>query len=259
MTVVQVEAQNIGNYAFYGCLDLTNVIVPDGVACIGTATFCVCTNLADVTVPGSVTNIGKNAFDGCLSLTNAVIANGVGGIGASAFCSCSSLTNATVPGSVASVGSDAFEYCTSLVNATIAKGVGNLGSYALWDFPSMTGVYFGGNAPSTIGATAIYTNNVTAYYLPGTTGWANSFAGAPTVLWNPIIQASGAAFGVNGNQFGFDITSPTNLTVVVEVCTNSFGPNWTPLQTLTLTNGTGYFSEPLPTNATSRYYGLGFP
>jgi hypothetical protein len=34
-------------------------------------------------------------------------------------------------------------------------------------------------------------NNATVYYLPGTTGWATTFGGRPTVLWDPpVIRTS---------------------------------------------------------------------
>jgi len=93
----------------------------------------------------------------------------------------------------------------------------------------------------------------TIYYLPGTTGWSNTFSGRPTVLWNPQIQAGGASFGVQSNRFGFNITGTSNIPMVVEACTNLASPVWTPLQSLTLTNGLVYFSEPLQTNSSGRY------
>ena len=64
------------------------------------------------------------------------------------------------------------------------------------------------------------------------------------VLWNPQIQASGANFGVRSNQFGFNISGTNDFTVVVEACANLANLVWTPLQTLTLTNGSAYFSDP---------------
>ncbi len=251
---------NIGNYAFCDCLGLTNAAIAHGVSNIGVAAFCFCTNLTNVTIPGSVSNIGNYAFFGCLSLTNATIANGVSNIGASAFCSCSSLASVTIPGSVTNIGDDAFEYCTSLINATIANAVNSIGEYAFWDCSSPASVYFQGNAPPTLGAAVFYSsNNVTAFYLPGATGWSNAFAGVPAVLWNPLVQAGGASFGVQNNRFGFNIPNTANLTVVVEACTNLASPIWSPLQTVTLTNGLFHFSEPMQINSSGRYYGLGMP
>jgi hypothetical protein len=46
---------------------------------------------------------------------------------------------------------------------------------------------------------------------------------------------------------------------VVEACTNLGSPVWIPLQTLTLTNGSFYFSEPFEGNLTGRYYRISSP
>jgi hypothetical protein len=81
----------------------------------------------------------------------------------------------------------------------------------------------------------------------------------PAVLRNPVIQACGANFGVSNNQFGFNIIGPTNMLWVVEACTNLANPVWTPLQTLTLTNGSFYFSEPFQTNTPGQFYRIRSP
>jgi hypothetical protein len=46
---------------------------------------------------------------------------------------------------------------------------------------------------------------------------------------------------------------------VVEASTNLTSQVWTPLQTVTLTNGSYYFSDPQWTNYPCRFYSLGFP
>jgi hypothetical protein len=79
------------------------------------------------------------------------------------------------------------------------------------------------------------------------------------VLWNPSIQTGGANFGLQSNQFGFDITGTTNIPIVVEASTNLAQPVWVPLQSMTLTNGSVHFSEPLQTNSAARFYRIGFP
>ena len=79
------------------------------------------------------------------------------------------------------------------------------------------------------------------------------------MLWNPLIQVGDGSFGVKNNKFGFKITATNNFTVVVEASTNLANPVWTPLQTVTLTNGSCYFSDPQWRNYPARYYGLGFP
>jgi hypothetical protein len=81
----------------------------------------------------------------------------------------------------------------------------------------------------------------------------------PTVLWNPSIQASGPNFGVQSNQFGFDITGTTNIPIVAEASTNLAQSVCVPLQSMTLTNGLVHFSEPLQSNGPARFYRIGAP
>jgi hypothetical protein len=103
--------------------------------------------------------------------------------------------------------------------------------------------------------------NATAYYLPGTTGWSSSFGGLQAMLSNsqPLIQTGDGSFGVQNNQFGFNITGTTNIPIVVEACTNLANPAWIPLQTNTLTNGSFYFSDAQWTNYPGRFYRISSP
>ncbi len=122
-------------------------------------------------------------------------------------------------------------------------------------------MYFGGNAPAADSTTFFRDTNVTAYYLPGTTGWSAFAAetGAKTVLWNPQPQTSDGSFGVKNNRFGFNIAGTSNLVVVVEACTDLANPAWQPVQTCILTNGLAYFSDPQWTNYARRFYRICSP
>ena len=48
--------------------------------------------------------------------------------------------------------------------------------------------------------------------------------------------------------------SATNLSVVVEACTNLANPIWSPVGTNTLTGGSSYFSDSQWTNYPGRFY-----
>ena len=274
---------SIGSEAFESSTNLTSVTLSGSVTSIGAFAFDGCSNLASVTLSNALASIGDEAFYGCFSLTNAIIPCTTTNIGDEAFAH-TGLTSVTIPGAVTGFGGGAFLSCTSLTNATILPGVTSIGSYAFFSCPSLTNVtmprsltniedyafyyctnlssvYITGNPPAFGSNVFSFDNSATVYHMPGTAGWSNTFDGVPTVLWNLLIQASGAGFGVQSNQFGFNITNPANInfTVVVEVCTNLAGPVWFPLQTVTLTNGSFYFSEPLQVNSSSRFYGLGLP
>jgi len=285
---------NIGANAFFSCSSLAGVAIPASITNIGASAFEGCALMTAITVdaqnpvysslngvlfdtnqstlieypgglggpyaiPGSVTSIGEFAFASCAGLTGITLSKSVTNIGAGAFEDCAGLTGLTIPALVTSIGSFAFFDCTGLTNITIPASVTNIGNRAFSYCSSLTSLYFDGNAPSADSTLFADDGNVTVYYLPGATGWTSPLAGHPPVLWNPMIQAGDANFGVRSNQFGFDITGPTNLIVVVEASTNLAVPVWTPLQTVALSNGLFYFSEPVQTNTAGRFYSLGLP
>jgi hypothetical protein len=64
---------------------------------------------------------------------------------------------------------------------------------------------------------------------------------------------------VQTNCFGFTIAWATNISVVVEACTNLTNPVWQPVQTNMLTTDSAYFSDPQWTNYPSRFYRLRSP
>jgi hypothetical protein len=144
-----------------------------------------------------------------------------------------------------------------LISVVIGTNVIHIGDRAFGSCTSLSYVCFEGNAPSLGNAVFSNDNNATINYLPGTTGWENfaQLTGLPTVLWNPQAQNP----GVQANQFGFAITGSSNLTVMVEACTNLANPIWSPVRTKTLTGGSAYFSDPQWTNFPSRFYQFTFP
>jgi hypothetical protein len=210
-------------------------------------------------IPSSVTNIADYAFAHCTSLTSVTIGSNVTAIREYAFQQCSRLTSVTIPTSVTSIGKYAFCLCTSLTNVTIPGSVTSIGSWAFVDCQNLD-LYFQGNAPSPNTASVLTGDRkATVYYLAGTTGWSSRFDGRPAVLWDPQVLTSDASFGVKRNHFGFNITGTNNFTLVVAASTNLASPTWSPLQTITLTNGSAYFSDPQWTSYPSRFYRLNMP
>ena len=113
---------NIGDRAFYRCLRLTSVIIPDSVTSIGDSVFWDCYDLTSVNIPNGVTSIGSYAFHSCHSLTSINIPNRVTSIEEGAFYGCSSLTSITIPNSVTSIEERAFVYCLGLESIVVDEG-----------------------------------------------------------------------------------------------------------------------------------------
>ncbi len=263
------------------CNNLTNVTLA-GVVNIQSNAFAECTSLASVTIAGGV--IGFQAFFACSTflpppglpqptvitgLSNLTLGNGVSSIGNGAFQG-ALIGSVTIPDSITYIPDDAFAGCAELTNVIISASVTNIEDFAFDQDPKLTNVLFLGNAPAVVDTgdqgVFAYDANVTVYYLPGTTGWSNTFGttiyypdGAPTALWNPVIQTGDGSLGVSSGQFGFNITGIANIPIVVEACTNLADPVWVPLQSMTLTNGSVFFRAPNWTNFPVRYYGIGFP
>ncbi len=256
--IIPGSVTSIGEEAFWGS-SLMAVTLPDSVTSIGTAAFSIC-QVESITIPGSATNIGESAFASCGALTNVLTAKGVTSIPMDAFANCTALASVMIFGSVSNIGYGAFYQCASLAGVTIPASVTSISDYAFEGCTSLTRLYFLGNAPSA--DSTVFdgdSSNPTIYYLPGTSGWSSPFASRQALLWNPAIQTGGTNFGVQSNQFGFNITGTPYIPIVVEACTNLANPLWTPLKTLTLTNGSFYFGEPVQTNVTSRFYRITFP
>ncbi|HSU54678.1 MAG TPA: hypothetical protein VLT36_11520 [Candidatus Dormibacteraeota bacterium] len=65
--------------------------------------------------------------------------------------------------------------------------------------------------------------------------------------------------GLGSAGFGFNITGTADIQIVVEATTNLAHGPWVPFQSLNLTNGAFYFSDPNWTNYPARNYRIRSP
>ena len=150
------DATSIGS-AFYECVNLTSVIIPNSVTSIDDYTFQECSGLTSVTIPNSVTSIGEQAFYNCSGLTSVTIPNSVTSIGHDAFNNCRNLTSATIGSSVTSIGGQAFHGC-GLRSITIPDSVTSIGNQAFRGCSSLINVTVESVIPPTLGNAAFGNN-----------------------------------------------------------------------------------------------------
>ena len=109
------------------CVNLTEVILAEGITTIYQAAFDGCTSLTSITLPSTLTSIGKSAFKGT-GLTSISIPGNVA-IGESAFQNCASLASVTLGEGLTTLPEYAFDGCTALTQITLPESLTTLESY----------------------------------------------------------------------------------------------------------------------------------
>ena len=133
------EITKVGTYAFWGCDQMSKVVLSNNVTKIDDYAFKDCSWLTDIEF-GMVQVIGKYAFQNCTSMTYlnlpynlTVISEGmckgctsltgvamwkVTAIGTAAFYECSSLEMISFPSTMSNIGNDVFRFCSKLKQVT---------------------------------------------------------------------------------------------------------------------------------------------
>ena len=141
----------LGEYAFTGCVSLTDVALPKDISIIPDGLFFGCSGLKSVQLPenlgvistnafygcsrlkeinlSNVTIIGNYAFQGCRKLTSLEFTDTLNEIGDGAFDSCSSIRTLAL-GKVTKIGHTAFCNCRSLSRVTVPETIRSIGESA---------------------------------------------------------------------------------------------------------------------------------
>ena len=158
---------SIGSEAFYGCIWLTSITIPNSVTSIGDGAFIKCENITSISVESG--NTIYDSRENCNAIieteTNTLIAgcpytiipNSVTSIGDMAFCDCF-LASIEIPNSVTSIGNDAFGNCIVLESVVIGNSVTSIGDHAFAYCSGLTSI------TSLIPADNLFTPGYLAFY-----------------------------------------------------------------------------------------------
>lgn len=113
---------SIGKYAFTNCEALATIEFPSELVTIDEGAFAQCYLLDDVILPPTITHINKRAFNLCASLQSLDFPEGLSTISEGVCYGCRALTHVSIPSSVAEIGANAFEDCRSLTEIVIPHG-----------------------------------------------------------------------------------------------------------------------------------------
>ena len=142
------SCKNIGEYAFAGCVNLTNFTIPDTITKIGEGAFAGCVNLTKFIrkspIDVKVAYDGKAVISGttliCVlpkddsdtegricdisKITNTLIKR----IGKSCFHGCKNMRRVDIPSTVSSIGDNAFENCENLCEIHLTNNIPTIGA-----------------------------------------------------------------------------------------------------------------------------------
>lgn len=138
----------IGDEAFYRCMELVSVQLPESTKILGNHVFDDCRGLTSITLPSSIDSIGDGTFYNCTSLTSIEGLEHVTNIGKEAFSRCSSLKDFKLSDSLMVIRENTFENCYALDTVIIPKGVRRIDANAFRFCSSLRNIKLGSSLNS---------------------------------------------------------------------------------------------------------------
>lgn len=131
----------VGDFAFVGNKNIKNVVMSDSVENVGRSAFVECKSLSSVKLSENITEIREDTFSDCSELVSCNLPSAVEKIGRYAFKNCEKLSDVVLPESLISMGYNVFENCTSITEMVLPASLESFpGSFS--NCPSLKKVVF---------------------------------------------------------------------------------------------------------------------
>lgn len=114
---------HIEDYAYINNQNLTELIIPEGITCIGERSFSKCKNLKKLVLPESLTYIGIGAFSECKSLEEIVLPKNIKILKYRTFADCKRLKKIVIPDGIEELEWAVFYGCENLEEIILPESI----------------------------------------------------------------------------------------------------------------------------------------
>ena len=128
----------IGHSAFFSCVSLKEVEIPEGVHTVGPMAFFGCSSLEEITIPSTLQYWRAWIFKNCTGLKKVTFSEGVTATGTYSFVGCTSLEEVVLPSTMERLEGFAFQGCKALKEITIPSEVTHIGLQAFENCSGLT-------------------------------------------------------------------------------------------------------------------------
>lgn len=142
----------IGDYMFYNCKVLTNLLLPSNATVIEDYAFAYCSRLSVLSIPNGVTLFGTETFRNDIGLLRIPMPENLTSIGDKAFMGCNNLTEIDIPANVFYIGDGIVKDCENIsrINVDASNQYFASKDGVLFDYEYTTLKIFPVNNPSSI-------------------------------------------------------------------------------------------------------------
>jgi hypothetical protein len=158
----------------------------------------------------------------------------------------------SIPEGVTTIADEAFYFNESINAIIVPKSVtSSFDKYRTHEFRQLHGIYFKGAPPPT--SVTIVDHHAIVYYLPQEEGWAESYSGYMTAVWQPWIDTLTGHQSVSGD-LTIRVLGGGDYTVAVEAAADPASGNWFEVGQVDLIGGEGQLEDSQWDSTESRYY-----